>query len=442
MTTTRRGFLKNASAAFAVPMFVPHLISAPPSGKVRHASFGASGMAGADLGSIASHGSVEVRAICDVDSSRLDGQRKRFGESARFYGDYRQLLDKEGRNLDSCNVSTPDHMHAPIALAAMQLGINVYVQKPLAHNIYEVRQLTEAARAKKLVSQMGIQVHSAAPYQLAIRVIQDGAIGKVKEVHTWSNKKWGDDRPRPEDRKDPVPANLNWDLWLGVAEERPFIGGYYHPGEWRKRLDFGTGTFGDMGCHIYDPVFAALACTAPISVRSDGPTPGRHNWANNAVIRYVFPATRFTDGDTFPITWYDGDQKPSLEVQKLIAPHKLPGQGSLLIGTRGMMLLPHVANPILLPDADFKDFRMPMVQSANHYHQFIDAVLGKGTPSAGFDYSGPLTETVLLGGVATHFPKTTLEWDSAKLTFKKNEDATRLVRRTYRKGWELPVVRG
>ncbi|MCI0680766.1 MAG: Gfo/Idh/MocA family oxidoreductase [Gemmataceae bacterium] len=441
--STRRSFLKQtAAAAIAAPMFVPNLLSQPPSRRVRHASFGAAGMGGADIRSLSSHPNLTMVAVADVDTARQADARKRFGDRVHFYQDWRQLLDKEAKNLDSVNVSTPDHMHAPIAMSAMQLGLHAYVQKPLAHDVYECRRLTEVARERKLISQMGIQVHSAVDYKLAVRLVQDGAVGRIREVHTWSNKKWGDPNPRP-DRKDPAPDSLDWNGWIGVGPEQSFIGGgYYHPGNWRKRLDFGTGTFGDMGCHIYDPVFAALALTAPISVRSEGPPPGRHNWANDAIIHYVFPGTRYTAGDTVRVTWYDGDQRPPQEAQALIAPHKLPGQGSILQGTKGVMLIPHVARPVLLPEREFRDFRMPDVQAANHYHQFVNAILGEGRTSAGFDYSGPLTEAVLLGGVATHFPKTTLEWDSAKLVFRNTPDANRLIRRTYRKGWEVRGLSG
>jgi predicted dehydrogenase len=435
---TRRSFLKQTgAAAIAAPLFVRNLMSQPPSRRVRHASFGASGMAWSDIRSLTSHQSVQLVAVAEVDTALQANVRKQFGDTAHYYQDWREMLDKEGKQLDSVNVSTPDHMHAPMAMSALQLGKHVYVQKPLAHDVYECRRLTEVARQRRLVSQMGIQVHSDERYQLAIRLIQDGAIGRVREVHTWSNKKWGDPNPLP-DRDDPVPATLNWDLWIGVSAARPYLRDYYHPNVWRKRLDFGTGTFGDMGCHIYDPVFAALALTAPISVRSEGPAPpNRHNWANDAVIHYVFPGTRHTEGNTVRVTWYDGDQRPPREVQTLLGAQKMPGQGSIFIGAKGVMLLPHVGRPVLLPEREFRDFRMPQVQAANHYHQFINAVLGEGRTSASFDYSGPLTEAVLLGGVATNFPKTTLEWDSAKLSFRNTPDANRLIRRTYRKGWEV-----
>ena len=438
--TDRRSFLKAAAAVgITAPYFIPNLRAAPPSETVRHASFGSSGMAGADLGAIASHKNVRLVCVADVDSNHSAALLKsRNDPNLKAYADYRELLDKEHKNLDSVNVSTPDHMHAPIAMAALQLGLAVYGQKPLTHDVYESRRLTEVAREKKLVTQMGIQVHSSAEYKTAVKLVHDGAIGGVKEVHTWSDKKWGDPAPKP-DRKDEPPANFNWDLWLGVMSERPFIGGgYYHPGNWRKRVDFGTGTFGDMGCHIYGPVFEALDVTAPISVRSEGEKPNGYNWANNALVRYVFPGTKFTDGKTVSVTWYDGDRKPPQEIAAMVGKHALPGQGSLLIGSQGMMIIPHVAMPILLPDEQFKGFEIPKVEGKNHWHEFVEAVRGNGTTSAPFGYSGPLTEAVLLGGIASRFPNTTLEWDAAALRFTNGEEANQFVRRSYRKGWESP----
>jgi predicted dehydrogenase len=312
----------------------------------------------------------------------------------------------------------------------------VYGQKPLAHDIFEVRKLTEMARKKRLVTQMGIQIHSRAEYKRAVMLVQGGAIGKIKEVHSWSEKKWGDPDPMP-DRSDPVPSTLNWDFWLGVCEKRPYIAKYYHPGEWRKRIDFGTATFGDMGCHIFDPVCSALQLTAPITVRSEGPAPTKHNWAIDALIRYVFPGTPYTEEKTVKVTWYDGDKRPPADVQALVGPKAVPGQGSIFIGTKGVMLLPHIAEPVLFPEAQFKDFTMPQAESVDHYREFVDAVRGNGKTSTPFSYSGPLTESVLLGPVATHFPDTTLEWNAAKLKFRNSAEATQLVRRKYRAGWRV-----
>lgn len=391
-------------------------------------------MAWADLTSIATAPNVSIAAIAEVDSSRLVEVRKKFPD-ARIYQDYRLLLEKE--KIDSVNVSTPDHMHAAMGMAALNHGVNVYGQKPLTHDLYETRRLTETARAKKLVTQMGIQIHSESEYKLAVALVQSGTIGKIKEVHTWSSKEWGDNGAMPA-QTDPIPDGFNWDLWLGVCEQRPFYGkGWYHPGNWRKRLDFGTGTFGDMGCHIFDPVFAALALTAPVSVKSEGAAPNQHSWATNAVIRYMFPATEFTLPGTIPISWYDGHQRPAADIRALLEGKELPDQGSILIGTEGVMVIPHVANPALYPSAKFQGFKMPKIGRDDHWHQFVEAVRGEGKTSAGFDYAGPLTESVLLGSVATRFPQTQLNWDAKALRFTNTAEANAFVRRKYRAGWDV-----
>ena len=332
----------------AAPFFIRNLISAPPSGQVRLASFGAGGMAFVTLDVLARNPKIKVACVAEVDSAKLDQLKAKYPET-RVHQDWRVMLAKERRNIDAVCVGTPDHMHAPMAMSAMRLGLPVYQQKPMAHSIYEIRQLTAFARQKNLITQMGIQIHSSKEYRSAIEVIRGGAIGKVKEVHSFSEKKWGDPDPLP-DRSDPVPATLNWDHWIGVAQPRPFISELFHPVNWRKRIDFGTATFGDMGCHILDPVFGALGLSAPLSVRSEGPAPNRESWALDSVIHYVFPATPYTEGKTVSLTWYDGDARPPQEVQALIGERKLPGQGSLFIGTKGMLLLPHVAMPILLPE--------------------------------------------------------------------------------------------
>jgi predicted dehydrogenase len=269
--------------------------------------------------------------------------------------------------------------------------------------------------------------------------VQSGVVGKIREVHTWSNKKWGDSEPAPS-RKDPVPSGLAWDLWLGVAAGRDYIDGLYHPGNWRKRLDFGTGTLGDMGCHIFDPVFKALGVGAPLSVRSEGAPPNDWSWSTDAVIHYTFPASRFTEGQTVKVTWYDGDQRPPPHIQSLLDDAPLPQQGSIFIGTKGQILVPHIDFPKLFPLEDFRDHPYQKLEGLSHHGQFIDAILGKAAPTAGFDYSGALTEAVLLGSLATFYPQTTLEWDSPALRFKNHEEANQRIRRTYRTGWEVPSL--
>lgn len=419
----------------AAPFIARGWAKNPPSGRLNHAAFGANGMSWADIQALANHPKFQLAAVAEVDLKRT-GELKKAFPNARIYQDWRVMLDKE-KDLDSVNVSTPDHMHAPMGMSSLQRGLHMYGQKPLTHDIYETRQLTLVARKKKLVTQMGIQIHSAGEYRTAVRLVQDLAVGKIKEVHTWSGKKWGDTGPMPQ-RKDTPPEGFNWDLWLGVCADRPFIGeGWYHPGNWRKRLDFGTGTFGDMGCHIYDPVFKALALTAPVTVRSEGAAPNEHSWATDAIIHYVFPGTAYTEGKTVKVTWYDGDQRPSKDILALLGSTEVPDQGSIFIGTKGVLLLPHIGPPILLPEKDFESFKAPRVPGVDHWKQFVDACLGEGQTSANFDYSGPLTETVLLGSVASRFPKTTLEWNAAKLKFTNLPEANQFVRRKYRKGWEV-----
>jgi predicted dehydrogenase len=280
---TRRSALKQwAATGIAFPFVMRAHTTAAPSETLYHASFGAAGMAEADIGSITASPHVKLVAVADVDKRNLDRIKDRF-KYVKVYEDWRELLDRE-KNLDSVNVSTPDHMHASITMRALQQGLNVYTQKSLTQTIHEARQVARVAREKSAVTQMGIQIHSHEVHRTIVVTIQAGMIGKVKAVHSWSGKHWGDNRPIP-DRKDAIPKGLNWDLWLGVAAERPFLKGYYHPGEWRKRIDFGTGTFGDMGCHILDPVFTSLALPAPRSIRSEGGAPKGGNWGLDSQVR-------------------------------------------------------------------------------------------------------------------------------------------------------------
>ena len=431
---TRRALLKRgAAASFAFPAVMRTHTSAAPSETVYHASFGASGMAGADIGSLTASPYTKLVAVADVDLRNVAQIKKRFPD-VKVYQDWRELLDKE-KKLNSVNVSTPDHMHAPITMRAMQQGLHVYTQKPLTQTIYEARQLTRVAREKKLITQMGIQIHSHEIHRTIVATIQAGTIGKVKEVHSWSGKHWGDKRPRPT-RVDAVPKDLDWNLWLGVASERPFLSHYYHPGEWRKRLDFGTGTFGDMGCHILDPVFTSLALTAPNSIRSAGGAPNGDNWGLDSQVRYVFPETKYTT-QTLTLFWYDGNQRPPAEIKSLLGKSELSDQGSIYIGEQGVLYAPYIDPPVLLPAEKFKDVKLPNPGGNDHYLQFIEACRGNGTTSTPFDYSGPLTESVLLGCLATRFPQTTLEWDAAELKVTNVSEANAFVRRRYRKGWEV-----
>lgn len=431
---TRRSALKRvAVAGLTAPFVFRHHATAAPNETLLHASFGAGGMAMSDLRALTASKHVKLVAVADVDASRFGPVKKMFPD-VRVYQDWRELLDKE-KNLTSANISTPDHMHAPITMRAMLQGLHVYTQKPLTQTIFEARQLTQVARAKKLITQMGIQIHSHDVHRTIVKVIQGGAIGKVKEVHSWSGKHWGDRAPKP-DRKDIIPKDLDWNGWLGVAAERPYLTGYYHPGNWRKRLDFGTGTFGDMGCHILDPVCTSLALTAPKSARSVGGAPNATSWGLDSQVQYIFPGTQYTT-DSLTLHWYDGDRRPTAEVSAALGDRKLHDQGSVYFGTGGILYTPYIAAPVLLPADKFSGYTMPKPGAENHYLQFVEAIRGNGKTSTPFDYSGPLTEWVLLGCLATRFPMTTLEWNAANLKVTNHAEANQFVRRPYRKGWEV-----
>jgi predicted dehydrogenase len=426
---SRREFLAGASAL----ALGPGILSARTGrAKLRHAAVGFGGMGGTDLEAIASHPDVEVVALCDVDANNLAAKAKKY-PNAKQYRDYRKMFAEISDQIDMVNVGTPDHMHAAIALSAMLKGKHVYCQKPLTHDVWEARKMTEVARAKKVVTQMGIQVHSSREYRLAVKTIQAGAIGKVKEVHSWSFKKWGRDGERPAG-EDPVPANLDWDLWLGTAPQRPFKSKIYHPGNWRMWTDFGCGTMGDMSIHILDPIAGALELTQPRTILSESDPPPPESFSTRNVVKYVFPGTAYTV-DALPLTWYDGDAIPDGKgwpIEK-----KLPDQGSMFIGEKGYMLLPHVAKPQLLPVESFKDYVFPPADGDNHWHQWVKACKGEGRTSADFDYAGPLTEFVLLGVVANRVPGKLLKWTAAEMKLEGADEAAKLLRRVYRKGWEV-----
>ena len=402
---------------------------------VRHASIGAAGQAFSDLLSFAQHPAFDLVAVADVDLARFDRLQQRFPK-VRVYQDWRELLKKEQKNIDSVNVSTPDHMHCLIAMTAMKHGKAVYVQKPLCNTIAETRLLTEYARRKRLTTQMGIQVSSSKGQRYGEALVRSGIVGKIREVHTFSNKSWGDDKPLP-DAIDPVPAPLNWDEWLGVSEPRPFKRGVYHPSEWRRRIGFGTGTLGDMGCHIYSPPYRALKLTSPITVTAYGSSPTAESWATKARVKLTYPGTEYTAGKTVDVWWYDGGELPPDAIREPIGT-RCPDQGSVVVGTDGMIVLPHIRpDAFVLPDSKMASLPTIEITDRDHYGEFVSVVLAGGTGkcSANFDYAGPLTESVIIGNVAAHYPGETLEFDARALKFPNKPDANQYLSRAYRKGW-------
>ncbi|MCP4190112.1 MAG: Gfo/Idh/MocA family oxidoreductase [Planctomycetaceae bacterium] len=427
----RRDFIKTSAGIVVLGALPNRARAISANGKLRTGHVGVGGMGGADLSSISSHPAVEVAGLCDVDSTRLASAGGRH-PNAKQFRDFREMISSLGDTLDAVVVSTPDHTHAPASLTALSAGKPVYCQKPLTHEVSEARQMRVLAEQKDLPTQMGIQVHSTPPYRRAVKIIQSGAIGKVSQVHAWSSKNWGYDGG-PFQGNAAVPSSLDWNLWIGTAQMRPFHAGVYHPGNWRKLVDFGTGTLGDMGVHIFDTPYDALQLTSPKWAQTTCRAPTGVGHPEKNIVQYEFPGTDFTT-DSLIWTWYDGANAPprDLDLPEGLA---LPGQGALFIGEEGIMLLPHVGEARLFPEEKFSSYQRPDVPGANHYHQWVDACLGKGKTSASFAYAGPLTEALLLGVVANRFPGQKLTWDAENLKVTNIPDANQLISANYRKDY-------
>lgn len=440
--STRRDFLKHsvvagASAAFTAASW-NRVYGA--NDKLNIASVGPGGKGWSDLIETAKSPHVNVVALCDIDEStnHLGRAAVKFPAAKKFF-DYRKLLDDaNAKAFDAVIVSTPDHMHAPIALPAMQLGKHVHCQKPLTHTVHEARQMRLAAKTYNVVTQMGNQIQSHEFYRTAVKLVHDGAIGKIKDVYSWQSGAMGwmlaDDRPAG---KDPLPSTVHWDEWLGVAPPRPFKNKIYHSFNWRAWQDFSNGQLGDFGCHILDPVFMALKLTSPTSVFADAPKLNKEIWHKWSKVIYEFPGTDLTGGKPITVTWFDGEgHKPANDLVDVPAGFQLPGSGSVLVGEKGSLLIPHVAAPKLFPEEKFADFKIDKVPARDHYVSWADACRGEGHTTSHFDYSGPLTETVLLGTIAIRLPAQTLRWNTAELKFANNDKATALLTKPYRKGFE------
>lgn len=434
---SRRRFLAAAGTAASVTILPSWSYGAAPSDRLRTAHIGVGGMGSADLQSISSHPNVDVVALCDVDATAL-GKKTAKHTAAKSFADFRVMFDEMADGIDAVVVSTPDHTHAPAAMSALQLDKHVYCQKPLSHDVFESRCLTQAAEARGVVTQMGIQVHSHTIYRSARKTLQSGTLGKISDVHVWSSKNWGYDGPKTEDG-DEAGEQLDWNLWLGTAPARPFKRSKYHPSQWRRYLDFGCGTLGDMGVHIFDTPFAALELTAPnwVSAACRGPT--GEGFPEQNSVEFEFPGTRHTT-DTLSVKWYDGAAAPPKDLElEAIEGYTLPSQGMICVGQHGVMVLPHLGLASLLPSAKFTEYKSPQLESQNHYHQWVDACLGNGTTSAPFSYAGPLSEALLLGSVATSFPAQRLQWNASELATSLSA-ANQLIRRQYRKGFEVEAL--
>ncbi len=470
----KRDFLKTTAIASSLALLPSGMLAFKGNKRLRTAHIGVGNMGFEDLKAISSHSLVDVVALCDVDSNNLDAAKK-IHSKAKTFSDYREMLKVTGSDIDAVIVSTPDHTHAPASLMAMNMGKPVYCQKPLTHHVSEARAMRKLASEKNLVTQMGIQVHSFYDYKLATLLIQSGIIGKVHTVRAWSPKDWGYNGPAPEG-SDPIPETLDWNLWLGTAAERPYKEGYYHPGNWRKLMDYGCGTLGDMGVHIFDTPYNALQLDVPFTIKNECRKPTGFGFPEKNIVTYEFPGTDYT-ADKLKWVWYDGPGAPEMHEDlklpgaeessakektseqsmedkmsldsKEAGDGKLPDQGAMFIGEKGRLLLPHFMQlPKKIVDGEYVDISKEIaeVMEANkmgepirnyesegpkHYYQFVDACLGKDSCTAPFSYAARLTETILLGVIAGRFPNKTLHWDSEKAKFSE-EEANQYLESPYR----------
>ncbi len=449
--SSRRAFLASAAGTALTFTIVPrHVLGGAgylaPSERVDVAGIGVGGMGGGDIATVARLG-ANIVALCDVDEKQAAGTFNAFPK-ARRYKDFREMIDKEAKHIDAVTVGTPDHIHAVATMAAIRAGKHVYTQKPLTHTIYESRALTKAARSAGVATQMGNQGHATEGARLTNEWIQAGVIGDVREVHTWSDRAgllWKQGIGRPAETP-PVPSTLDWNLWLGPVQDRPYHPAYL-PLKWRGWWDFGTGALGDMGCHIIDHPVWALKLGAPSAVEArttldgsvlEGGKPNTETYPIASLIFFEFPAR----GDLPPVhmTWYEGGLMPP-NPSEMSPGERLDGNGALYIGSKGKLYHgSHGGMPKLLPHALHEEAaKVPKTfkRSPGHYEEWIQACQGGAAPASNFDYAGPLTETMLLGILALRAPGRRLEWDAENLKIRNAPELNPFTHIEYRKGWTL-----
>ncbi len=433
---SRRKFIKSASIGALGFQVVPSRVFGANE-RVALAGIGAGGKGSSDIAGARDAG-AEVVGLCDVDAGRLNQAVKKYPGS-KGYTDYRKLFDELGKSIDAVTVSTPDHMHFHAALRAVQMGKHTYVQKPLTHSIWEARKLANEARKAKVVTQMGNQAHAGEPIRRAVELIRSGVIGKVKEVHSWTNRPiW----PQGLEKKltaQEVPKNMDWDLWIGPAPMRPYNSGYA-PFKWRGWWDFGTGALGDMGCHIMDMPFWALDLKYPTSVEAKQNGNSLECGPNKSIVTYTFPEGKYNH--KMPFVWYDGGYMPEESVFEgtIVNSQNAKKFDLIIIGEKGKFLFNRNStkwktSPEGLLDNVNPEKTIPRVK--NEDQEWVDAIRGVGSePLSGFAYSGPFTETVLLGNLAVRLGKR-IAWDGINLKATNAPEAEELIKRPYRKGWEV-----
>lgn len=463
---SRRAFTKTAvagAAAAATGVLQSRIRASSADRRLNIACVGAAGKGWDDMMGVSGEGTRhDIVAICDIDhrdGGEHPGNLKpvqlarplgigaaaRQFPRAKVYRDFRRMLEQ--RDIDAVTVSTPDHMHATIALSALALGKHVFVQKPLTQTVHEARVLGEAAVRKGLVTQMGNQNHSGAGYRCAVQVIRSGVLGRIREAYSWVSAPpvWPANvaAPQPEE---PAPADIAWDLWIGVGRPRPYRRHAYHNFNWRAWKEYGTGMLGDLGCHVMDSVVWSLELGAPRSVRAKVSGIHPEIYPDWSIVEYKFPGTKHTV-DGLRYTWCDGT-KPVIAPELVPAGLTLPASASFLIGEKGSMIVSPGSAPRLFPQADFRDYSLTELkrmfaefaaEKRDHYRMWTDAILAGTAANSPFDYAGHLTEIVMLGTIAQRVPDRILRWDAAALAFD-DPAATALVRRQYRPGWEIEAL--
>lgn len=440
---TRRQFLNQATAAGIVTLAAPAIVRGRNlNDKLNLAIIGAGGRGAANLKGVESENIV---ILCDVNQEGLDKAAERHTK-ARKLVDFRKVYDY-ATEFDAVVISTAEHTHAFATLPALQLGKHVYCEKPLTHNIWEARIIREAAAKTKVATQMGTQIHAGDNYRRVVELIQTGAIGNVTEVHVWVGRAWGwhateaeakaagdivfvQNRPA---KPDPVPAILNWDLWLGPAPHRPFNDVYFPGPKWYRWWDFGNGTMSDLGSHWIDLPWWALKLDHPLTIEASGPAP--HPEIAPASMQVTYQYGKRGDLAPLRLTWYQGTHKP-----QILKDGGIPNwnSGVLFVGDKGMLLADYNKH-LLLPEAQFADFKRPdpfIPKSLGHYAEWIHACKTGAPTTCNFEYAGWLTEANHLGNVAFRAGKK-LEWDYRNLRATNAPEIEPMIRRKYRKGWKL-----
>ena len=438
--TDRRSLIKTGAAAFAFQFVPSHVWGANE--RLHVGCVGIGGKGAGDVTDVAAAGGTIV-ALCDVDDNR---RRRKANDpqqlfpKASFFRDFRVMLDKLDNQLDAITVSTPDHVHCHAAVTAMRMGKHVYCQKPLSHSIGEARLMATVARQEGVATQMGNQGHANEPIRRAVEWIRAGVIGRVQQVHCWTNRPIWPQGLTAHLPEQPLPAGLDWDLWLGPSPARPY-NAEYCPFKWRGWWDFGTGALGDMGCHIMDMPYWALELGYPTRVEATSEGNTAVSAPNAATVRYDFPAGRYSDERVF--NWYDGGRLPAAEV---IADSGLSSEdvakrfNLVMVGEKGKMFF-NLANVdwLITPAEVGEDFKPPqpsLPRVANEDAEWIAACKGGPPALSRFELSGPFTEVVLLGNLAIRIGEP-IEWDGVAMKASGHPQADQMVQRRYRKGWRL-----